>query len=279
MPSTTRILDANVNGTVYTSNANSALEAIDTCHSGTTAPTDEVANGKLWLDTTTTPGILKVYTNAMWAIVNSGEKVSKRSTYGGTANAITVTTGLGLTTLVTGMEIRFRATATNTGATTINVDGLGVVAASKARGGVMPAGYIRTDVDTVARYSGTDWVCSREVEFGSNANGKFTRWEDGRQVCYYNGTVNLVSLTYVRTYPAAFNELPAVWGHCVQQNLDGSASDARNIVYMTPHAGFGSGGHSATQWDMMAKATQSAATQCITTANIIVQFGAVGTWY
>ena len=69
MATTTRILDANVNGTVYTANANSALEALDTCHSGATAPTDEVANGKLWLDTSTTPGILKIYNNATWEAV------------------------------------------------------------------------------------------------------------------------------------------------------------------------------------------------------------------
>jgi hypothetical protein len=76
MPSTTRILDANVNGTVYTSNANDALEAIDTSHSGPTAPTDEVANGKLWLDTSTTPGVLKVYNNAAWTLVQSGPDVN-----------------------------------------------------------------------------------------------------------------------------------------------------------------------------------------------------------
>ena len=208
-----------------------------------------------------------------------GSLVSGRSTYGGTANAITVTTGTGIAALVAGMEIRFRATAANTGGTTINVDGLGVATAWTVTGVALPASYIRTDVDTVARYNGTQWVCSRAVEFGSNANGKYTRWEDSRQVCYYNGSVALVSLTYVRTYAAAFNELPAVWGHCTQQNLDGTSSDARNIVYMTPHAGFASGGHSTTQWDMMAKATQSGATQCITTASINVQFGAVGTWY
>jgi len=69
MATTTRVLTASVNGTVYTSNANGALEAIDTCHSGATAPTDEVANGKLWLDTTTTPGILKMYNNAAWEVI------------------------------------------------------------------------------------------------------------------------------------------------------------------------------------------------------------------
>lgn len=69
MATTTRVLDANVNGTVYTTNANGALEALDTCHAGVTAPTNEVANGKQWLDTSTTPGILKIYNNAVWEVV------------------------------------------------------------------------------------------------------------------------------------------------------------------------------------------------------------------
>ena len=66
MATTTRVLTAAVSGTTYTTNANDALEALDTCHSGTTAPTDEVANGKLWMDTTTTPAILKMYNNSVW---------------------------------------------------------------------------------------------------------------------------------------------------------------------------------------------------------------------
>tara|TARA_R110000744_G_scaffold355_1_gene1257 strand:+ start:6181 stop:7035 length:855 start_codon:yes stop_codon:yes gene_type:complete len=69
MATTTRVLSAAVSGSVYTTNINDALEAIDTCHSGTTAPTDEVANGKFWLDTNTTPAILKVYNNATWQVV------------------------------------------------------------------------------------------------------------------------------------------------------------------------------------------------------------------
>ena len=100
MATTTRVLDANVNGTVYTSNANAALEALDTCHSGATAPTDEVANGKLWLDTSTTPGILKIYNNATWEVVHSGTADINGGTIDGTViggttpAAVTGTTGI-----------------------------------------------------------------------------------------------------------------------------------------------------------------------------------------
>lgn len=76
MATTTRVLTAAVSGTVYTTNANDALEALDTCHSGATAPTDEVAVGKLWMDTTTTPGILKVYNNSTWEVVVNATNVT-----------------------------------------------------------------------------------------------------------------------------------------------------------------------------------------------------------
>ena len=38
MATTTRVLNANVTGTVYNTNLNSTLEALDTSHSGPTAP-------------------------------------------------------------------------------------------------------------------------------------------------------------------------------------------------------------------------------------------------
>lgn len=66
MATTSRVLSAAVSGTTYTSNLNDALEAMDTSHSGATAPTDELVNGKLWLDTSTTPSILKMYNNSVW---------------------------------------------------------------------------------------------------------------------------------------------------------------------------------------------------------------------
>lgn len=55
-----------------------------------------------------------------------------------------------------GMEIRFRAGNSNTGAATVNVNGLGVKNIKKADGSTDPiAGDISTTYDTVARYDGT----------------------------------------------------------------------------------------------------------------------------
>mgnify|MGYP001077165972 CR=1 FL=1 len=66
MTTSSRTLDANQDGAGYNVDANSALAALDTCHSGTSAPTTDLYHGKLWLDTNTSPGILKIYNNAAW---------------------------------------------------------------------------------------------------------------------------------------------------------------------------------------------------------------------
>lgn len=106
-------------------------------------------------------------------------------TYGGTANAITLTGALpaGASSIPVGTQVRFRATATNTGATTINLDGVGAVACRTITGVALPSGYIRTGVDTVASFDGTYWVLDRQIEYGSNANGEYTRFADGWQIC------------------------------------------------------------------------------------------------
>jgi len=117
MATTTRVLDANVNGTVYTSNANGALEALDTCHSGTTAPTDEVANGKLWLDTSTTPGVLKIYNNATWVAVVSSTTVDDAggllasNNLSDVASAATALSNLGLSATATEINVLDGVTA------------------------------------------------------------------------------------------------------------------------------------------------------------------------
>ena len=117
MATTTRVLDANVNGIVYTSNANDALEALDTCHSGATAPTDEVANGKLWLDTSTTPGVLKIYNNATWVAVVSSTTVDDAggllasNNLSDVANAATALSNLGLIAIAAEINVLDGVTA------------------------------------------------------------------------------------------------------------------------------------------------------------------------
>jgi hypothetical protein len=136
-------------------------------------------------------------------------------TYGGTANAVTLTGALpaDASSIPTGAQVRFRATAANTGATTINLDGRGAVACRTITGVALPAGYIRTDVDTLATFDGTYWVLDRQIERGSNANGEYVRFADGTQICTHaitgSATTTASGSIYTSgddtwTFPAAF---------------------------------------------------------------------------
>jgi len=66
MSTTTITLTCAQSGTSYTTNLNSALGAIDTCHSGTTAPATNVVQGKLWLDLSSSDMVLKIYDGTSW---------------------------------------------------------------------------------------------------------------------------------------------------------------------------------------------------------------------
>lgn len=118
-----------------------------------------------------------------------------RATVGGTANAITLTTGASLPSLPTGLQLRWLAGSANTGATTINVDGLGAQPCVTVTGAALPAGYIRTGLDTDARWNGTNWVVYREAESGSNDDGKWERHANGWQRCTRFVDLDGLSLT------------------------------------------------------------------------------------
>lgn len=66
MSTATITLTCAQSGTSYTTNLNSALGALDTAHSGTTAPTTNLVQGKLWLDTASGDMILKIYDGTSW---------------------------------------------------------------------------------------------------------------------------------------------------------------------------------------------------------------------
>ena len=131
----------------------------------------------------TVEGLAQAITDAKARANHTGPLNWAWETYGGTANTVTLAPAFARTAYVAGDEFRFRATAANTGATTINVGGLGAKAAVTVTGSALPAGYIRTDVDTVCVYDGTRFVMQREIESGSNTNGAYTRFSDGLQTC------------------------------------------------------------------------------------------------
>lgn len=134
-------------------------------------------------DSATAFGLSKLTMAALRA--NMPNALSVYTAISGTANAIVLTTSpasVAQVSLQVGTQVRFRASAANTGATTINWGGTGVKSCRTITGVALPAGYIRTDVDTVATYDGTYFVVQREIERGSNANGLYVRWADGTQI-------------------------------------------------------------------------------------------------
>ncbi|WP_210526392.1 hypothetical protein [Rubellimicrobium arenae] len=139
--------------------------------------------------------------NAMAAAFGPGAPVC---TVGGTANAVTLTSGMNISALVAGQRVLFRPAAANTGGATLNLDGRGARTARTITGAALPAGYLRSGVFTEAIYDGTDWIVNRLPERGSNANGDFVRHADGILRCRFNmNTSDTGEVTW--SFPALFS--------------------------------------------------------------------------
>lgn len=78
-------------------------------------------------------------------------------TSGGTANAQTVTHATPMRITLAGMEVQFLPGNTNTGATTLNVDGLGAVAVVRPDNTACIGGELRSGHLARAVYDGTSW--------------------------------------------------------------------------------------------------------------------------
>ncbi len=79
-------------------------------------------------------------------------------TAGGTANAITLTLSPAITAYTVGMVVRFVASANNTGAVTININGVGAVPLQAPSGSPCTGGELRTGVMATAVLAGANWV-------------------------------------------------------------------------------------------------------------------------
>lgn len=195
-----------------------------------------------------------------------------RVTYGGSANAIALTTGASISgTVPTGLALRFRAGSANTGATTIAVDGGSAITCLTITGAALPSGYIRTDADTTAIYNGTNWIVDRLAERGSNANGEYRRLADATQTCTFVAEVASLAIgTAFLGGFRAFGQLwtfPAAFLAATVPSVAGSAQDSTGFS-----VAFATTGNANTTWLITAITSQSAATR---KASLL----AVGRWY
>jgi hypothetical protein len=79
------VVAATQSGTAFTAALNAALAAVNSCHEGSTAPTQDVVNGKLWIDSSASTKVLNIYWSGAWRPV---------LTYSG--GVITLATGISL---------------------------------------------------------------------------------------------------------------------------------------------------------------------------------------
>lgn len=84
-------------------------------------------------------------------------------TVGGTANAITLTTGYSVTAYAAGQTFRFIAQATNSGAATVAVDGLGAKSITGPGGAALSGGQILVNALVTITYDGTQFQLSTEA--------------------------------------------------------------------------------------------------------------------
>jgi len=183
-----------------------------------------------------------------------GAGLSAWASTGGTANALSLSTGSALPSLPTGLQLRFRATAANTGPATVAVDGLAARNIRTVTGAPLPAGYLRTATDTLLTYDGTDFIAERQTERGSNATGEFTRWADGTQICWFStaavGFVVSLSAYYTWTYPAAFAAVPVTG--CTMRRNDNSttiSTGRQGLVDSATQSNWAHNGASSATWD------------------------------
>jgi len=124
MSTASLVINANQSGVAYTGNLNNALEAINTCHSGNSEPTNQVVSGKLWLDTSGTNPILKIYRNgwkSLFTLKSGSVETSINALTTSTLSVSSTSTFTGLLTASGGVS--GNVTGNLTGNVTGNVTG------------------------------------------------------------------------------------------------------------------------------------------------------------
>lgn len=166
---------------------------------------------------------------------NYGEIQKSASQYcgfSGTGDAIVLTSQIGpIAALTTGMSVRFFATSTNaTAGATIALDGLPPVTCKTITGVNLPAGYIRTDVETEGVFDGTNFVLDREIErlaVGSSSVVKYANGYAAGIAYTLSSTATIADASFNPAYPISLTT--AVAESAVYSHTDNSAPANQNI--------------------------------------------------
>ncbi|MGB3900444.1 MAG: hypothetical protein WA973_18055 [Mesorhizobium sp.] len=165
-------------GSALAGDLNSFRDALHSTHKGPAAPSYAVA-GLHWIDDTGDPiWLLKVFDGADWiveAVIDTTNNVSypvsvnpvlAYPTAGGSANALTLTPTIPMTSYANGAKVTFTAASNNSGAVTLNVSGVGAKAIRTLAGGADIA-LVAGNLQAGRKY---------EVVYSSTANSGAGAW-------------------------------------------------------------------------------------------------------
>lgn len=162
---------------------------------------------------------------------------------GGTADAITLTPSPAITLYSNGMRFAFLATGTNTGATTVNVSGLGAKSVKTLLGAALAAGDITSGNVYSMTYDGTDFRIHESpkvlpVTSGGTGNSTVTQGD----ILYASAANTLSKLSagtsgqYLKTQGAganpAWSDLDGTWtDYSATSTIVGWSSYTTKLIY------------------------------------------------
>ncbi len=172
MTQATPTIGANKSGIEYRTEDNDGKKALLNHHKGSTAPSYKEA-GMIWLDDTATPWLLKFYDGTDWIVMAAvsatantiepyygitGLRLLNHATDTGTANAYAVAPVPVITAYTTGQIVTLKPANACTGASTINVNSLGIKNIKLLDGTNTVSGSMSTTGVYSLMYDGTNFV-------------------------------------------------------------------------------------------------------------------------
>lgn len=158
---------ATTSGTDLASTLSDFRDALNSCHKGNSAPS-YIAAGMMWINDTATPWVINFYDGTDSIPIGTLNATTNVFSISSTAQELIDTTGSADTYLATlapaptaysaGLTVRCQFNIANTGASTINVNSLGVKDIKRQDGSALISGDLVTSGVYILVYDGTNFV-------------------------------------------------------------------------------------------------------------------------